>query len=68
MQSFPWVIVMACVIIQRSLASWGYPIARGQYLQFGLAAAITVGYFPAVFLTAHYLGKPHPLRRKQSLE
>ncbi len=49
-------------------ASWGYPIARGQYLQFGLVAAITVGYFPAVYLTAYYLGKHHPFRRKQSLE
>ncbi|OSC31474.1 hypothetical protein B8W67_16130 [Mycolicibacillus koreensis] len=49
-------------------ASWGYPIARGQYLQFGLVAAITVGYFPAVYLIAYYAGKRRPLRRKQSME
>lgn len=49
-------------------ASWGYNIARGQYIQFGIAAVITAGAFAVVYLIAYYAGKHWPLRRKQSME
>lgn len=49
-------------------ASWRYPIARGQYLQFGVASVLTAGVFPAMYLTAYYIAQRRPLRRKQSME
>ena len=49
-------------------ASWGYRIARGQYLPFGLATVITAGSFAVVYLVAYYTARRFPLRRKQSLE
>jgi hypothetical protein len=49
-------------------ASWGYGIARGQHIQFGLAAIVTVGVFAVLYLAAYHVGKRWPLRRKQSME
>lgn len=49
-------------------ASWRYPIARGQYIQFGVASVITAGVFPLIYLTAYYIAQRRPLRRKQSME
>lgn len=49
-------------------ASWGYGIARGQHIQFGVAAVVTVGVFAALYLVAYQTGKRLPLRRKQSME
>lgn len=49
-------------------ASWRYPIARGQYMQFGVASVLTAGAFPAMYLTAYYIAQRRPLRRKQSME
>jgi hypothetical protein len=49
-------------------ASWGYGIARGQHVQFGLAAIVTVGVFAVLYLVAYHVGKRWPLRRKQSME
>ncbi|MGV0626919.1 hypothetical protein [Mycolicibacter minnesotensis] len=49
-------------------ASWRYPIARGQYIQFAVASVITAGVFPLLYLTTYYLALRHPLRRKQSME
>lgn len=49
-------------------ASWGYRIARGQYLPFGVAAVITAGSFAVVYLAAYYVARRFPLRRKQSLQ
>jgi hypothetical protein len=49
-------------------ASWGYGIARGQHIQFGVAAVVTAGVFAVLYLVAYQLGKRRPLRRKQSME
>jgi hypothetical protein len=49
-------------------ASWGYRIARGQYLPFGVATVITAGSFAIVYLAAYYTARRFPLRRKQPLE
>jgi hypothetical protein len=49
-------------------ASWGYPIARGQHLQLGIASLITAGGFALLYLSAYYTARRFPLRRKQSLE
>jgi hypothetical protein len=49
-------------------ASWEYPIARRQRLQFGIASIITLGVFTALYLGAYYAGKRWPWRNKRSLE
>jgi hypothetical protein len=49
-------------------ASWGYGIARGQHIQFGVAAVVTAGVFAVLYLVAYQGGKRWPLRRKQSME
>lgn len=49
-------------------ASWGYPIARGQRIQFSIIAVITAGVFTVFYLAAFYAGKHRPLRRQQSME
>lgn len=49
-------------------ASWGYRIARGQYLPFGVASVITAGSFALVYLTAYHAARRWPLRRSQSME
>jgi hypothetical protein len=38
-------------------ASWGYPIARGQRIQFGIVTIITAGTFTVLYLLAHAAGK-----------
>jgi hypothetical protein len=47
-------------------ASGGYPIARGQRLQFVIAAVITAGAFPLLYLAGYHTGKRWPLRRKSA--
>jgi hypothetical protein len=47
-------------------ASWGYCIARGQYLQFGIMALITAGSAALVYLIAFYTARRWPLRRPRS--
>jgi hypothetical protein len=49
-------------------ASWRHPIARRQYLQFGVASLITAGGFALVYLIAYYVGQHRPQRRTRSLE
>lgn len=61
-------IAMALVLGYLADGSWGYPIARGQHLQFGIIALITAGVFPVFYLPAYYAGRRWPLRRKQSME
>jgi hypothetical protein len=62
------IIVFLAVAAGLGDASWDYPIARGQRLQFGIASIITAGAFTILYLAAYYTGKRRPLRRKQSLE
>lgn len=49
-------------------ASWGYPVARGQRLQFVIISLITACVFTVVYFAAYQSGKRWPLRRKQSME
>ena len=59
---------MLAVVTAHGDASWGYPIARGQYLQFVVNTVITAGVFYFLYVTAYYIGQRWPLRRKQSME
>jgi hypothetical protein len=49
-------------------ASWGYPIARGQRIQFVVLTIVTLGTFTAIYLIAYAIGKRRPVRSKHSLE
>lgn len=49
-------------------ASWGYPIARGQRIQFMILAVVTLGAFTVVYLAAYGLAKRRPFRSKHSLD
>lgn len=60
--------VTGAIILGYGDASWGYPIARGQLLQFVIIAVITAGVFAILYFPAYFAGKRWPLRRKQSME
>lgn len=72
----PWLMapggIAALVLIAFGIgygdASWGYPVARGQRIQFGIVTIITAGAFTVLYLAAYAAGKRWPLRRKDSLE
>ena len=49
-------------------ASWNYPIARGQYVQFVLVAVVTAGVFTVFYLAGFGIGRRWPMRPKRSLE
>jgi FtsH-binding integral membrane protein len=49
-------------------SSWGYAIARGQYLPFALVGLVTAGSFTVLYLVAYYVGRRWPVRRRQSME
>jgi hypothetical protein len=61
-------IVFLAVVGGLGDASWDYPVARGQRLQFGIISVITAGAFTVLYLAAYYAGKRWPLRMKRSLE
>jgi hypothetical protein len=62
------IVVLIAVLFGHQDASWGYPIARGQHLQLGVASAITAGVFTLFYLGAYYAGKRWPWRNRRSLE
>lgn len=49
-------------------ASWGYPIARGQRIQFAILVVVTIGSFTALYLAAYALAKRRPVRSRHSME
>ncbi|MDV3130004.1 hypothetical protein M1247_34225 [Mycobacterium sp. 21AC1] len=49
-------------------ASWGYGIARGQYLQFVIVSIITASTFTIIYLIAYWIAKRKPVRSKHSME
>jgi hypothetical protein len=61
-------VVLSAIAFGYGDASWGYPIARSQRIQFGVIAIITAGVFPVVYLGAYAGGKRWPLCRTNSLE
>lgn len=62
------VVVIMATALGYMDASWEYPIARGQRIQFGAASIITLGVFTFFYLGAYSAGKRSPWRNKQSLE
>lgn len=48
--------------------SWGYRIARGQYVQFGIVAVVTAGSFTLLYLAAYWAGRRWPFRSRRSME
>jgi predicted cobalt transporter CbtA len=62
------ILVIATVFGYAVDASGGYPIARGQHLQFAIVSVITAGVFTVFYLGGYYVGKRWPWRRKQSGE
>ena len=71
----PWLVwVSAAALIVMAVmfavgdASWGYRVARGQYLQFGLAVLISAGVFGVFYLLAFVIAKRRPYRNKNSSE
>lgn len=70
-----WVAIMVAALLALLAAGTGYgdasgrcPVARRQFVQFGVASVITAGGFALVYLTAYYLGQRRPLQRAQSME
>lgn len=66
------VVVAALALVTAVLAygdaSWGYRVARGQYLQFVVIGILTAGVFTLIYCGAFAAGRQWPLRRKESLE
>jgi uncharacterized membrane protein YciS (DUF1049 family) len=62
------VVVIAVGLGYASDASWGYRIARGQYVQFVLVGIITAGVFTVLYLLAYIVGRRWPYRYNKSLE
>ncbi|WP_232315565.1 hypothetical protein [Mycobacterium celatum] len=62
------VVVIIATALGHMDASWEYPIARRQRIQFGAASIITLGVFAVFYLGAYYAGKRWPWRNKRSLE
>ncbi|EUA42306.1 putative membrane protein [Mycobacterium xenopi 4042] len=62
------VIVLAAIGLGHGDASWGYPVARGQRVQFAIISIITLGVFTVLYLIAYRAGSRWPLRLEQSFE
>jgi hypothetical protein len=61
-------IVLLAVVLGDGDGSWGYRIARGQHLLFGVASVLTAGGFALLYLIAYYAARRRPLRHTQSME
>ncbi len=71
----PWYALGACVAMAlvallagNQDASWGYPVARGQLIPFGVIGVATLGTFTVLYFAAYAVGKRWPLRPKGSME
>lgn len=62
------VIVVVALLAGNQDASWGYGVARGQWMPFTLAGIITAGVFTALYFLAYAAGRRWPLRPKRSME
>lgn len=49
-------------------SSWGYQVARGQWLPFAVIGVATLGTFTALYGLAYAVGKRWPLRPRRSME
>lgn len=64
-------VAAAALVAMPSLAGFvdateGYPLARGQRVQFGLISIITVGAFPLIYFLGYQAGKRWPRSGKHS--
>lgn len=61
-------VVMALALGYSGDGSYGYPIARRQYVQFVIMSVISAGTFALLYLPAYFLGRRWPFRHSESLE
>lgn len=61
-------VVLTVILGYVADGSFGYPIARRQYVQFVLISIISAGAFALLYVTAYYLGRRWPFRPSQSSE
>lgn len=61
-------VVTAVGLGYGSDGSYGYPMARRQYVQFVLISIMSAGAFAVLYLPAWYLGRRFPFRHSRSLE
>jgi hypothetical protein len=62
------VIVIVALLAGHQDASWGYRVARGQWVSFAVAGLATLGTLAALYCCAYAPGKRWPLRPKGSME
>ena len=61
MKMRPWLLLVILALgTGYGDGSWNYPIARGQYVQFGIITVITAGSFAALYLIAYWAAKRWP--------
>jgi hypothetical protein len=63
-----FIVLFPVIFGYASDASWGYRVARGQYVQLVLLGIITAGVFVVLYLLAYGAGRRWPHRFKRSLE
>lgn len=61
-------VVIAIALGYSGDGSYGYPIARRQYVQFVVISVISAGTFALLYLPAYALGRRWPFRHTQSQE
>lgn len=61
-------LVFLAVMTGLGDASWGYPIARGQRIQFIVLAVVTLGILTVLYLVAYAIAKRRPIRSRHSLD
>lgn len=61
-------LIFLAVMVGYGDVSWGYPIARGQTIQFAILAVVTISTFTVLYLAAYTMAQRRPLRSKHSLD
>lgn len=61
-------VVMAIALGYFGDGSYGYPVARRQYVQFVVISVMSAGTFALLYLPAYALGRRWPYRHSKSLE
>jgi hypothetical protein len=62
------VMVIVPLLSGHQDSSWGYRVARGQWVPFAVVGVATLGTFTALYFLAYAAGKQWPLRPKGSME